>query len=47
MPWEDSIYLESIYTAKRKNKLGSGTTITINVTSCPFLSTVFLLPQIA
>ena len=47
MPWEDSIYLESIYNAKRKNNLGSGTTITINVTSCPFLSIVFLPPQIA
>ena len=47
MPWEDSIYLESIYNAKRKNNLGSGTTITLNVTSCPFLSIVFLPPQIA
>ena len=58
MPWEDSTYLESIYTAKRKNKFcsrfckfffskNSGTTITVNVTSCPFLSIVFLPPQIA
>ena len=47
MTWEDSIYLESIYNAKHKNNLGSGTTITINVTSCPFLSIVFLPPQIA
>ena len=47
MPWKNSVHLESIYTAKRKNKLSSGATITINVTSCPFLSTVFLLPRIA
>ena len=58
MPWEDSTYLESIYTAKRKNKFcsrfckfffskNSGITITVNVTSCPFLSIVFLPPQIA
>ena len=47
MPRKNSVHLKSIYTAKLKNKLGSGTTININVTSCPFLSTVFLPPRIA